>query len=92
MCIFSVCLQASIRYVDRPEITSEPDRPFTTADIGSPRAFLVDQDLTLTETVHLRSGLKCAGRSLIPLAISVSNQLTNAAQEIAWIPNGQRVP
>jgi len=41
------------RYVDHPEITSEPDRPCTTADIGSPRAFLVDQDLTLTETIYL---------------------------------------
>jgi len=41
------------RYVDHPEITSEPDRPFTTADLGTPRAFLVDQDLTLTETIYL---------------------------------------
>lgn len=41
------------RYIDHPEITSEPDRPCTTADIGSPRAFLVDQDLTLTETIYL---------------------------------------
>src|SRR2546427_10217311 len=41
------------RYVDHPEITSEPDRPFTTADIGSPRALLVDQEFTLTETIYL---------------------------------------
>src|SRR5438132_7372552 len=41
------------RYVDHPEISAEPDRPFTGADLGTPRAFLVDQDLTLTETIYL---------------------------------------
>src|SRR5438552_8839314 len=41
------------RYVVHPEITSEPDRPFTMADLATPRAFLVDQDLTLTETIYL---------------------------------------
>ena len=41
------------RYVDHPEINAEPDRPFTGADLGTPRAFLVDQDLTLTETIYL---------------------------------------
>ncbi len=41
------------RYVDHPEIASEPDRPFTMADIGSPRTLLVDQELTLTETIYL---------------------------------------
>jgi len=41
------------RYVDHPEIASEPDRPFTITDIGSPRALLVDQEFTLTETIYL---------------------------------------
>jgi hypothetical protein len=41
------------RHVDHPEINAEPDRPFMAADLGTPRAFLVDQDLTLTETIYL---------------------------------------
>src|SRR3989442_15901369 len=41
------------RYVDHPEIASEPDRPFAITDIGSPKPLLADQELTLAETIYL---------------------------------------